>query len=178
MRIEVLERAAKPEGISFSEVKELLAKAAAAKTHNEAEKEVASSEASEVAVGVTGPVHIHEQAIAQREEQLAELKCEEPVSAQSERAESGKHHQGEIVPSQEPTFDANAIIEKLTIHLDVKSELSRTMEIKMAIIQFSGAINLTPNGLILDEIDDICQIDVTIQKYHCGVRNTSMSLSS
>jgi hypothetical protein len=150
VRVRALEQAAKPEGISVSEVKKLIAEAEAVKAQDEAEKEATGANATEVSSALAGQIRGYERAIAQREE----------------------WRQGDVLSPQDQTSAPEATIKESTATEELVAEAteppdppidtqlsSRATVARQALIHCAIAIKLTPGELIAVEPYDLVQMD-------------------
>lgn len=121
VRIEALERAAKPEGISYSEVKKLIAKAEAPlKAKDEAEKEARRANEAAESTAPAEQIQDHERGFAQKDDPIAKLESGATATAQSERGGIGAQYQGDVVLLQDQTSAPEATINDSTAPLDEK----------------------------------------------------------
>lgn len=121
VRIEALRRAAQSGGITFSEVKKLIANTEALlKSKDEAEKEARGANEAAESTAPAEQIQDHERGPAQKDDPIAELKSGATATAQSERAEIGAQYQGDVVLSQDQMPVPEATINNFTAPLDEK----------------------------------------------------------
>lgn len=111
VRIEALERAAKPEGLSYSELKKLIANAEITKAKDEVDKEANEAKTVEASA-----------ALVQRDEWITDFKCgTTAIVVQPVRAKSDT----EIILSQEQPPAPEVIIEEFTPSLKKRTSLRK-----------------------------------------------------
>lgn len=169
VRVEALERAAKPQGVSYSEVKRLIAKAEAPlKAKDETEKEASGANATDKSAALAKQTQEQEPGIAWSEERIAEPEGGAKAIAEPVHAKINTRHQGDVLPSQHQTLAPEATIKESTAPTaeevgagikepsdpPVDTELSsRATQVRKAIIHCVGAIKLTPEQCLAAETE-------------------------